>query len=174
MRLNQLKAILKTAVGGATVLLLAAGMARAQVNLTAGPTSITLPDGSSVPMWGYTCGSVTGPATCAKAHPTAAGWSPVIITVPSGQDLQINLTNNLSFGPNNIPTSLVIVGQLGGGLGHTATTTASPDHSNAQPLTWPIANDAPGAPLTGVGTPPVQGTRVQSFSTEVVVGTPAS
>src|SRR5439155_896620 len=37
----------------------------------------------------------------------------------------------------------------------------------------PIAGDAPGAPLTGVGTPPVQGTRVQSFSTEVVVGTPA-
>src|SRR5207249_10349445 len=31
-----------------------------------------------------------------------------------------------------------------------------------------------GDPLTGVGTPPVQGRRVQSFSTEVVVGTPAS
>ena len=29
-----------------------------QVNLTAGPTSITLPDGSSVPMWGYSCGAV--------------------------------------------------------------------------------------------------------------------
>src|SRR5205823_6588840 len=48
------------------------------------------------------------------------------------------------------------------------------NHANAQPLTWPIAGDAPGAPVTGVGTPPVQGNRVQSFSTEVAVGTPAS
>src|SRR5205807_1513832 len=30
--------------------------------------------------------------------------------------------------------------------------------------------DAPGAPLTGVGTPPAQGNRVQSFSTEVAAG----
>src|SRR5205823_14120781 len=94
-------------------------------------------------------------------------------TVPTGQDLTITLTNSLTFAGGNIPTSLVIVGQLGGGLGTTATSTASPDHSNAQPLTWPIAGDPAGAPLTGVGTPPVQGTRVQSFSTEVAVGTPA-
>ena len=166
MRLNQLKAILKTAVGGATVLLLAAGMARAQVNLTAGPTSITLPDGSSVPMWGYTCGSVTGPATCAKAHPTAAGWSPVIITVPSGQNLQINLTNNLVFGPNKIPTSLVIVGQVGGGLGSGGTTVASPPH-DPQQTSWPIADP------TATNTPPPQPDRVQSFSTEVAGGASA-
>ena len=57
MRLNSLKAILKTAVRGASVLLLGAGMASAQsVNLTAGPSTLILPDGNSVPMWGYTCG----------------------------------------------------------------------------------------------------------------------
>src|ERR1700739_2649462 len=162
----------------AFVLLVASGMAlgQQQVNLTAGPTTITLPDGSTVPMWGYTCGTaVSGSsAICAALNPAApaattttpAGWSPVVITVPSGQNLQINLTNSLSFtagaGTNTVPTSLVIVGQLGGGLGSRtatcggsatsgATSTSSPDHTNAQPLTWPIAGDPPGASLTGVG-----------------------
>ena len=172
MRINSLKAIIKTALRGAAVLLFGTGAATAQINLTAGPATATLPDGSAVPMWGYTCGnatdSVTG-ATCAALN-TAGGWSPVVITVPTGQNLTISLTNSLSFTSGGIPTSLVIVGQLGGGLGTTATSTPSPDHSNAQPLTWPIAGDPPGAPLTGVGTPPAQGNRVQSFSTEVAAG----
>src|SRR5437016_1104056 len=185
MRSNNYKSVLKHAGLAASVLLLASGAAFAQqqINLTAGPTSLTLPDGSVVPMWGYTCDAtqVTGStATCAKLNPNApaattttpAGWSPVVITVPTGQDLTINLTNNLSFTPvggtaNTVPTSLVIVGQLGGGLGTTANAVPGPDHTNAQPLTWPIAGDAPGAPLSGVGTPPPQGPRVQSFSTEV-------
>src|SRR6202023_3534263 len=94
-----------------------------------------------------------------------------VITVPTGQDLTITLTNSLTFAGGNVPTSLMIVGQLGGGLGTTATSTASPDHTNAQPVTWPIAGDAPGLAVTGVGTPPVQGPRVQSFSTEVAAGT---
>src|SRR5205823_5277869 len=112
-------------------------------------------------------------------------WSPVVITVPTGQDLTISLTNNLTFPGGSIPTSLVIVGQMGGGLGTRtascagtatlgATCTASPDHTNAQPITWPIAGTPPGAAPVGVGTPPVQGTRVRSFSTEVAVGAPAS
>src|SRR5213082_1687453 len=175
MRSNNYKSVLKHAGLAATVLLLASGVAFGQqVNLTAAGTTTTLPDGSVVPMWGYSCDAVqpTGStATCAALNTTvpAGSWSPVVITVPTGTDLQINLTNNLSFGtaPNNIPTSLVIVGQLGGGLGTPGSSTASPDHTNAQPLTWPIAGDPAGAPMTGVGTPPVQGPRVQSFSTEV-------
>jgi FtsP/CotA-like multicopper oxidase with cupredoxin domain len=101
----------------------------------------------------------------------------VLITVPAGQDLVINLTNNLSFpitgsttgAVNNIPTSLVIVGQLGGGLGSVAqrTTTPSPGHENMG-TTWPIANG--GAVLA----PPPQSARVQSFATEVPVGTTAT
>src|SRR6266481_6105800 len=188
MRFNHLKATLKSAVLTVTVLLLGAGVAVAQqqVNLTAAPTSTTLPDGTLVPMWGYSCAGPTviasSTATCALLNPAAAAntttvpptpatWSPVVITVPAGQGLTINLTNSLSFlNGNSVPTSLVIVGQLGGGLGTTATFTASPDHTNAQPVTWPIAGDAPGAPLTGAGTPPAQGPRVQSFSTEVAAG----
>jgi FtsP/CotA-like multicopper oxidase with cupredoxin domain len=186
---NYLKASLKTAVLITTVLLLGAGLALAQqtVSLTAAPTSVTLPSGDVVPMWGYSCGAAVAgsTATCANLNPAAtattpAGWSPVVITVPyvaTGTSLTINLTNNLSFTPtgsttaNTVPTSLVIVGQLGGGLGIVGagctggtTCTASPDHSAAQAATtWPIA----GGPGT---TPPGQGPRAQSFGTEVAAG----
>src|ERR1035437_7018562 len=112
MRINYLKATLKKTALVLTVLLLGAGMkvAHAQVNLTAGPTAAILPDGSSVPMWGYSCGAVvTGAtATCAKLNPTATGWSPVVITVPTGQTLTINLTNSLIFGTYSVPTSIMI------------------------------------------------------------------
>jgi hypothetical protein len=174
------KAVLKAALLVAALLLSGAAASYGQqVNLTAGPTSITLPDGTVVPMWGYTC-DATQPsgtlATCARLNPlaplatatTPAGWSPVVITVPTGQNLLISLTNNLSFttgtGSNSVPTSLVIVGQLGGGLGSAATSTTSPDHTNAQAATtWPIAGGA-GASA------PAQLPRVQSFSTEVATG----
>jgi len=80
MRINSLKAIMKTAARGAAVLLIGAGMAAAQqqVNLSAGQTSVTLPDGSFVPMWGYSCGTAVAgsTATCAALHPGAPGWSP--------------------------------------------------------------------------------------------------
>ena len=52
MRLNHLKACLKTTVLLTAVLLLGAGrvVAQQQVNLTAAPTSVTLPDGTAVPI----------------------------------------------------------------------------------------------------------------------------
>jgi hypothetical protein len=172
MRSNNYKSVLIRSGLVASALLLASGVSLAQsVNLTAQQSNAMLPDGSAVPMWGYSCSTTTLPvgATCAPLSPTATGWSPVVITVPSGTaTFTINLTNSL---PAPVPTSLVIVGQLGGGLGTSATATASPDHTNAQPATWPIAADPPGSPLTGVGTPPKQGSRVQSLSTEVANGT---
>ena len=206
MRFNYLKTCLKTAVLLTAVLLLGAGLAVAQqqVNLTAAPTTVTLPDGSVVPMWGYFCGAVvttnTAPAaTCNVLNPgslSTAGvqvsWSPVVITVATGQTLQINLTNSLLFtagtGTNTVPTSLVIVGQLGAGLGTTATSTTSPDHTYAQGcVTWPIASIQPGQQCNATtaggppGTPgstavatPTQGNRVQSFSTEVAEGATTS
>ena len=195
IRINdfKFKATLKAAVIVCGFLLFAAGMSFGQqtINLTAAPTSLTLPDGSTLPMWGYFCGTAaTGStATCAALNPASvpavagvpATWSPVVITVPyvsTGTSLTINLTNNLSFqpttptgaSPNNIPTSIMIVGQVGGGLGNLLqrTTSAAPDHSAAQAnTTWFIAN-------TGAqGTPPVQGPRVRSFGTEVQA-TPAA
>ncbi|RDK02899.1 choice-of-anchor Q domain-containing protein [Paraburkholderia lacunae] len=150
----------------ACVLLTASGVSFAQVvNLTAKATTAALPDGQAVPMWGYSCTpAAVAPATCAAANPGAgANWSPVVITVPPGP-LTINLTNSL---PGAVPTSLVVVGQLGGGLGTTATSTASPPHPTQTATTWPIASSASGATFT----PPAQGPRVQSFATEVATGT---
>jgi hypothetical protein len=172
-------------------LLLSAGLFAQQINLSAGPSSAVLPDGQSIPMWGYTCGAaVSGSsATCAPLNPASASkgqWSPVVITVPvnasGATQLQINLANNLMFGtqggaPNGIPTSLMIAGQLGGGLGALtqscnpatgaivnnggSTCVASPVHE-AQATTWTVAN-VPGA----INNPPPQHPRVQSFGTEV-------
>jgi Bacterial Ig domain len=177
MRSNNFKSLLiKSGIAASVLLMAGTAIGQQTVNLAAGPANAALPDGSVVPMWGYSCGAaVTGStATCAALNPAAGtGWSPVVISVPAGQSLTINLTNNLTFGANSVPTSLVIVGQLGGGLGDVTqrTTTTAPDHTNSQPVTWPIAGSSPGtAPQTGVGTPPVQGARVQSFSTEVGAG----
>src|SRR5512143_905274 len=173
MRANPFKAIQHTVCAALGALLLASGASfAASVALTAAPTTAALPDGQSVPMWGYSCGAVTAPATCAAANPNAStGWSPVVITIPSGEPLTITLTNSLSFttssGTNLIPTSLVIVGQLGGGLGAAPTRTPSPTHA-AQGPTWPIAGPAGGGNPTF--TPPAQVDRVQSFATEVAAG----
>jgi hypothetical protein len=141
-----------------------AAFGQQQVNLTAAVTTTTLPDGTTVPMWGYSCGAVVSGsgATCAALNPAAgATWSPVVITIPAtaAGGLSIKLTNNL---PGSVPTSMVIVGLLGGGLGTTATPAASPTHA-PQPLTWPVA----GAAGDPTNVPPTQLPRVQSFSTEV-------
>src|SRR5215469_13997253 len=175
MRFNHPNLTVKTTILAVCILLFGASwsVAQQQVNLTAGSTSIILPDGSSVPMWGYSCGTIVAgsTATCAKLNPTALGWSPVVITVPTGQTLQINLTNSLTFANgNSVPTSLVIVGQLGGGLGTGATATTSPTH-NPQTLTWPAGSTSLA---DGSNTPPGQGPRVQSFSTEVAQGATTS
>jgi hypothetical protein len=90
----------------------------------------------------------------------------VVITVPTGAagGLTINLTNNLSFANgNSVPTSIMIVGQVGGGLGNSRTTTPSPVHAT-QEVTWPVADTG------ATNVPPPQGPRVQSFATEVAPG----
>jgi hypothetical protein len=173
MRTNHLKATLRAAVRVVGILSFAAVVAlgQQQINLTAGPTTATMPDGSVVPMWGYSCTAlpvgVTSTATCAALNKAATGWSPVVITIPTGATggLQINLTNKLSFTPtgtttpNYLPTSIMIVGQLGGGLGTSATSTPSPAHG-ASAITWSTV-------ALATFTPPAQGPRVQSFSQEV-------
>ena len=180
MRSSQPNAILRATILAAAMLLLGAtvSLAQQEVDLTAGATSITLPDGSLVPMWGYTCGStqVSGStATCASLNTHASGsWSPVVITVPSNATggLQIVLRNNL---PSPVPTSIVIVGQLGGGLG-TKGSNCPTGGANCTPaivhptqnLTWPVGS------ADATNTPPTQGPRVQSFSTEVAQGATTS
>jgi hypothetical protein len=167
---------MKTTIAAALFLVSGAAFAQS-VNLTAAPVTAALPDGQAVPMWGYGCGAATG-ATCVPAK-AGGGWSPVVITVAPGP-LTINLTNNLPTPPgaaSGIPTSLVIVGQLGGGLGAAPSRTPSPVHA-PQGTTWPAAGIAdstacapggnPGAAATFC--PPAQKDRVQSFATEVAKG----
>jgi len=187
--LNSKAGLVRSGLAAAVLLAASGAASAATVGLTAAPTQAVLPDGQSVPMWGYTCSTLPAPGTgtCAAANPNAAGnWSPIVITVPytesapgvSTTSLTINLTNSLIFGANNVPTSIVIVGQLGGGLGNAPATTVSPVHG-AQGPTWPASGPpdagadcstlAGRAAAGGLGTncPPSQPNRVQSFGTEV-------
>src|SRR6266446_8108256 len=175
MRSNYLKSTVKAAVLAVTILLLTAGLLSAQtVNLTASQQSTTLPDGNIVPMWGWTCGAVvTGNTTTCSAltYNTASGvhnaqtggaiWQPPLIVVPyvaTGTSLIINLTNTLP-----VETSLVIIGQSGGGQG-TPVREAGPRtdgaHAGQTTTTWTIA-------VPGGFTPPTQGERARSFVPEV-------
>lgn len=179
MRNHYLQNVLKTAAHGATVLLLAVGVlsAQEQINLTAAPSMASLPDGSSVPMWGYSCGpAVSGSAaSCVAANPRSSGWSPIVITIPTGLSLQLNLTNKLQFAnSNSIPTSIMIVGQIGGGLGNAGQrkTVPSPAHDAQTDVTWSTVTTL--SPGSGAFTPPAQGPRVQSFGTEVAPGATTS
>src|SRR5579864_2984776 len=158
MRSTTLKATFKTAALAVTFLLLSASVSLAQVTvaLTAQRTTATLPDGNTVPMWGYACNNAATGVTagaCASLNPATTGWAPVLITVPTGQGLTINLSNAL---PTN--TSLVIVGQLAGGLG-TPVKTPSPAHAPQSVTTWPANTGA-------TFTPPSQADRARSFVAE--------
>lgn len=140
-------ALMRTALAASMVLLSGvAGAATVTVNLTAQRMSTTLPDGATVPMWGYCTTPASGGCT--------GSWAPgpTIVAAP-GDTLNISLTNSLP-----VPTSLVILGQLGGGLG-TPTRTASPAHNAQSQTTWPGNGSA-------AFTPPIQGQRVMSFATE--------
>ena len=91
----------------------------------------------------------------------------MVITVPTGATggLTINLTNNLSFDGNTVPTSLMIVGQFGGGLGDAQRRPRRvPTTQRQGTTTWPIAERRPSVHAAA------QGPRVQSFATEVAAG----
>ena len=147
MRSSVFKSVLFQAVS-ALLLVSASGgaaMAASTVTLVATPGTAALPDGRAVPMWGYVCGDALSPAVPAGNASCTAGngalqsasrWQPPVITVPAGQ-LTITLVNQLSgAGASNIPTSLIIDGQVGGGLGSSRTTSPSPVHG-PQGTTWP-------------------------------------
>ncbi|HEX8801814.1 MAG TPA: hypothetical protein VF772_24540 [Terriglobales bacterium] len=78
-RINDSKSrtTLKAAVLVSAFLVFAAvtGFGQQQVNLTAGPATTTLPDGTTLPMWGYSCGgAATGStATCAPLTGSSSG-----------------------------------------------------------------------------------------------------
>jgi hypothetical protein len=173
MRSSYYTLALKRAVLVLTILLAAAGASFAQtVTLTAMPQATTLPDGNTVPMWGWVCGAVSG-ATCTAMNgiPQLGGttWQPPLITVPAGGSLTITLNNGLPAGVAG--TSLTIVGQLGTGTGSKGvgdpTRESAPRtdgaHAGQTMTTWAI--QAPAQFM-----PPAQGARARSFAQEAGPG----
>jgi hypothetical protein len=176
--MRMIKKPLSTAILAGTALLLAAGIASAQavVNLTASQQSTTLPDGNSVPMWGWTCGTGTAAAvgaTCTALTYTSGAltpqtggttWQPPLIVVPyvaGSTGLTINLTNTLP-----VETSLVILGQSGGGLGapvREAGPRTDGAHGGQTATTWTTV-------VPGSFVPPTQGERVRSMTSIEVPG----
>ena len=139
MTTNRIKKIMQTAFAASALLVAGQALSATTVNLTAQRASATLPDGAVVPMW-QLCGvldptSTAGSVSAAGACPTVAAgatpaWAPgPTITVVTGDTLVVNLTNNLP-----VPTSIVVLGQLGGGLG-TPSTMLSPVHNNTAGIT---------------------------------------
>ncbi len=107
---------------------------------------------------GRTDGPDVGFCSSALGAGCSSQWAPgPTIVVPVGQSLEIDLTNNLPT-----PTSVVILGQWGGGVG-TPNEVASPMHSPKTQTTWPANTSA-------TFTPPTQGDRVQTFGTETAAG----
>jgi len=152
---------------------LSAATATPTVSLTAERMVTTLPDGTTAPMWGYcatgaSLGTTALPLSKTCATSGVAAWAPgptIIVkagTVPGGSaSLNIQLTNALPT-----PTSLVILGQLGGGLG-TPSRISSPSHATQNVTTWNGNFDCTkGAPCKSF-VPPKQVQRVMSFGTEV-------
>jgi len=129
--------ILFTALVMMTVLLAAAPALAASivVDLTAETGTVTMPDATVVPIWGF---KITG-------SPDPVSLPGPQITLAEGDDLTINLTNNL-----NVPVSIVIPGQI---------TTMTP--------VWVDIADPYGTP-TGTGSRPALDTtsRVRSFTHE--------
>ncbi|MDB6044288.1 MAG: multicopper oxidase type 3 [Gammaproteobacteria bacterium] len=134
MPYEYIKSLLRT-VAITVPVMLAGGIALAQTtaNLTAARMSATLPDGAAVPMWGY-CQTATSGDAC----PSTA-WAPgPTIVVPTDStgfgSLTINLSNSLP-----INTSIVILGQAGGGMGASLPREESPTGGThaRQGVTWP-------------------------------------
>ena len=167
MNTSHMTMILRAALAATSLAVAGFASAATTVNLTAQRATATLPDGRSVPMWQF-CGT-TGPnADTTASIGTATGpgtacgaWAPgPTITVPAGDTLTINLTNTLP-----VPTSIVVLGQLGGGLG-TPQTMPSPAHPG-QDFTTFVGNASASPRFT----PPTQGQRVKSFGSEIAGAT---
>src|SRR3984893_9899506 len=145
------------AVASAMLGAVGAASAATTVTLTAQRVTASMPDGASIPMWGY-CGITDSTKTNAGitvggACVTGGSWSPgPTIVVPVGDVLTINLSNMLP-----VATSVTILGQLGGGLGKPVRDASAIVHSPAVGTTWPVTGG------TSTFTPPTQVARANSF-----------
>jgi hypothetical protein len=158
----------------------------ASITITNPGTGYTAPPSVTINGTVVATAALAGAASCtALTYNTATGannaqiggavWQPPLIVVPyvgAGTSLTINLTNTLP-----VETSIVILGQAGGGLGSVSAAgsgplgTAGPQreagprtdgaHAGQTATTWTIVVP------TGGFTPPTQGNRARSFVPEV-------
>src|SRR5215472_10072620 len=182
MRSSDFETAVKTALLTVAIVLLSATISSAQtVNLTATRQTTTLPDGNTVPMWGWVCGTGTSAATAGATCTGMNGkpqttvlvgttvttpWQPplIVVSLPAGSAATGSFTINLADALP-VETSLVIMGQLpGGGLGTPVREPGPRDHPTQTETTWTIN-------LPATFTPPAQGQRVRSFAQEVAANT---
>ena len=165
MRSTTMKILLQAAalVAAALSFVQAASAAAVVVPLTAQRSAASLPDGSTVHMWGF-CNSVSTtvgalPPTQSSGGFCSAAWTVgPTITIGTTDTLEIDLTNTLA-----VPTSIVILGQTGGATGGelgSVTRAAGPAHTGTNVITFPAAGG------TDNFIPPSQGTRALSFAAE--------
>lgn len=92
------------------VLLLAAPSFAATFNLRAAATTVSMPDGSTIPAWGFECVSATG-GTCSTTGVVSVP-GPELSVNPGETSLTINLTNDLTTVTGvTTAVSVVIPGQ---------------------------------------------------------------
>ena len=155
IRINDCKSMtkLKAAVQVTALLLfaVATGFGQQVVNLTAGPATTTLPDGTTLPMWGYSCGTaVTGStATCAaltgSSSAAATGSLGGIYVLNGGSGYTFTPTVTITPAAGNTPTtSAVATAVVSGGVvvgfsvtNHGAGYTAAPTVTVAAPALAP-------------------------------------
>jgi hypothetical protein len=178
--MNSYKRIFGAALITGCALLGGAGIALAQstVTLTAASQTTLMPDGQTVPMWGWQCGTATAApavnATCTAANgaaQTGTTWQPPLITIATGNTLSITLNNKL---PAPVNTSLVIVGQVSGadpnGLGNPTREPATGVGQRAPHVPQTLTTWQGVATAASAFTPPAQGPRARSFTKEAITG----
>ena len=182
MRPGNFKVVVQAVILALGIVLFSATISSAQVvNLTAARQTTTLPDGKTVPMWGWVCGTGTAAATTGATCTAMNGqpqttvtvgttvttpWQPplIVVSLPAGSATTGSFTINLA---NALPveTSLTIMGQLpGGGLGSPVRESSPRNHPTQTETTWTTNYSA-------TFTPPAQGQRVRSFAQEVAPNT---
>jgi hypothetical protein len=174
--MRTIQSMLKMSLLAGAGLLSTIGVAQAQntVSLTATRQIALMPDGTSVPMWGWLCGTGTAAtaggtggaaavgATCTQTNGNAQTlgttaistvWQPPLIRVPlaaagTNTGLTITLTNTLP-----VASSLVIYGQTPfstdvNNLGAPVRETGRPQHPTQTATTWTqvLTNQTPFTP----------------------------
>ena len=122
-------------------------------NMTAGPTTLTMPDSTVVPMWGFALDSTNVDGAVTDGDGIVKVPGDVLVVPPGETTVIINLTNNLPE-----PVSLNILGQMltpaGGpvwtvGTSETVASTGSRTPGDTTARVRSFAHETPAGPAGG-------------------------